>query len=211
MAAPETLGLRDRKRMETRARLEEAAITLVLRDGLEHTTVDAISELADVSPRTFFNYFDSKDACILGFREIQINRETAAAQIAQLDGLDLLESVVRLLVITMDSPIPQTEAKEQRIEILRRFPELVGDLIVRISRFTSELVGAVGDLLERDPQFVPQSPTERLANAELLLSLCGGALRVAIREWVEADTSDSAEELEQRALSLIRGVVAKVR
>ena len=53
---------------ETRARLEEAAVTLVLRDGLEQTTIGTISELADVSPRTFFNYFDSKDSAILGLR-----------------------------------------------------------------------------------------------------------------------------------------------
>ena len=48
MNVGEKTGLRDRKRRETRARLEEAAVTLVLRDGLEQTTIGTISELADV-------------------------------------------------------------------------------------------------------------------------------------------------------------------
>ena len=62
------LGLRERKRAQTRRRLEEAAIDLALRDGLDQVTIEAITERADVSRRTFFNYFDSKDDAILGLR-----------------------------------------------------------------------------------------------------------------------------------------------
>lgn len=72
------ISLQDRKCHETRARLEDAAVTLVLRDGLEHTPVDAISELADDSPRTFFNYFDSKESAIMGLRQLEINDDTTS-------------------------------------------------------------------------------------------------------------------------------------
>ena len=40
------IGLRERKRAQTRRRLEEAAIGLALRDGLDNVTIDAISERA---------------------------------------------------------------------------------------------------------------------------------------------------------------------
>ena len=68
------IGLRERKRAQTRRRLEEAAIGLALRDGLDKVTIDAISERADVSPRTFFNYFDSKDDAILGVSPPDVSR-----------------------------------------------------------------------------------------------------------------------------------------
>ena len=55
-------GLRARKREATHRRLAEAALELFLKDGFEATTVDAIAAAAGVSRRSFFHYFDSKEA-----------------------------------------------------------------------------------------------------------------------------------------------------
>ena len=54
-------GLRDRKKDETRQALREAAHRLFAAKGFSQTTIDDIAEAADVSRRTFFRYFDSKD------------------------------------------------------------------------------------------------------------------------------------------------------
>ncbi len=60
------LGLRERKKLETRKRIAEAALELSERNGFEATTVNDIAEAADVSPRTVFGYFPCKEAIFFG-------------------------------------------------------------------------------------------------------------------------------------------------
>jgi len=54
-------GRRDRKKNETRQALRDAAHRLFAEKGFSQTTIDDITEAADVSRRTFFRYYDSKD------------------------------------------------------------------------------------------------------------------------------------------------------
>ena len=72
------LGLRERKKLERRRRIEAAAIDLFERDGFSATTIEAIAARADIAPRTFFSYFATKEDVVLADYAERLDRIVAA-------------------------------------------------------------------------------------------------------------------------------------
>src|SRR5947209_19542655 len=74
---------RQRRSAETRERLFRAALNLFAQKGFVETTVEDITEAADVGKGTFFNYFPSKDHILLAFGEMQLAKLEAAIETAR--------------------------------------------------------------------------------------------------------------------------------
>ena len=205
-----TPGRRNRKRAQTRARIEAAAIELVLKNGLDSATIDAISERADVSPRTFFNYFESKDAAILGLQSRETDEDALDEQLASGRDLDPIAAVVSLVTATMGvTGRGSTELHRSRVEIMRRHPEILSSQFAQLSARRTRLVEHVGQILPRHPQF--QDDLDAVARANIVLAVCVSATRSAVEEWaqttdidhVRETPADDAEAIEQRAVALV--------
>lgn len=60
---------RERKKEETRRKIMDVAFKLFVEQGFDNTTIDQITEQADVGKGTFYNYFPSKEAVFFDFME----------------------------------------------------------------------------------------------------------------------------------------------
>lgn len=83
---PVPSGRRERHSAERRERLFRAALDLFARKGFEETTVEDITNAADLGKGTFFNYFPSKEHILLAFGEMQLAKLQAAVEEARAKG-----------------------------------------------------------------------------------------------------------------------------
>lgn len=204
MTTPE-LGLRDRKRVETRARLEKAATELVLSEGLDGATVDAICESADVSPRTFFNYFDTKEDAVLGLRDIKLTDEMLHEHRENNAGADVATSVMSLLFLVIEPTIAGSHLHEARMEIIKRHPHLLGRHIAHMTGVGDQVTGAVDDLIRVAGTESGQGSS--IAVAEIIVGLCSAAARAALKEWAAEGNSAEVHHVQSRAVELARKAI----
>jgi AcrR family transcriptional regulator len=204
------VGLRERKRLETRERLETAATEIVLRDGLEHATVDAICAAADVSARTFFNYFDRKEDAVIGVRDGELTDETIADELAAKPNAEPVERVIHLLFRILRPSIASTRLHKARIEIMKAHPELLGRMAAQFTRMTEQLTSAIAPILAQRPEFSDESPDDLAISAEIILALASTASRAALREWAINGNDLPIEAVELRAIQLANNTMEKL-
>jgi AcrR family transcriptional regulator len=98
-------GRRERRSVETRERLFRSALELFARKGFAETTVEDITEAADVGKGTFFNYFPSKDHILLAFGEMQLAKLQSMVEEARRSGEPMPQFLRSLGVRMTQEPI----------------------------------------------------------------------------------------------------------
>ncbi|MCW3819019.1 TetR family transcriptional regulator [Micromonospora sp. DR5-3] len=191
--SPATAGLRDRKKRQTRAALATAALRLVVERGLEHVTVEEISEAADVSSRTFFNYFPSKDDALIGDHAVDTAR--LVARVAEVPPeVSALAAIRTALAEVIDEMQADRELWLLRMEVVTRNPALLPRLAalgVEAERTMTETLAArVG--VPPDHGF-----------PALLTAVTGAAFRTAMLRWAAAGGARSLAELADEAFDAL--------
>ncbi|NDU75457.1 TetR family transcriptional regulator [Actinomadura sp. DSM 109109] len=98
-------GLRERKKMRTRQAIATAALRLFAERGYEETTIADIAAAADVSPRTFFSYFPSKEDVI--FAEIDDRLAEVSERLRRTPGESPMETIRRGIVDVLEAVVAE--------------------------------------------------------------------------------------------------------
>jgi len=178
MASTATASLRERKRIATWDALHEAAATLALEhDSLQSVTVEAIADLANVSPRTFFNYFATKEDAVLGFREPAVSDEVLKS--FRESTAPLVNRTADFYFDVMASSRTLGAGLERRLAIVARHPELS---IRQITHFVrAEQLVREAALEHLTGYVLPDSVPTFAALVDLLVVTSSAALRTASR------------------------------
>ena len=189
-----TSGLRERKKAATRLALHEAALRLVAQHGLDGVSVDDIAARADVSPRTFFNYFASKDDAVLGLDPAELRRtaDALAARPADEPAVEAMRAVQREQAVEMAR---ETELWPLRLQVIEANPGLVGRLVTHFGEADRALASAVAERTGTDVD-ADTLPT-------LLALTAGAVLRTALHRWLTGGFTDSLPRLVDEAWDLL--------
>jgi AcrR family transcriptional regulator len=190
-AAP---GLRERKRQQTRERLTRAAMALFLERGFEATTLDDIAAAADISRRSFFHYFASKEDVVFAWHE-----EITSALIAAVAARPRDESMLAAAENAISAMARQIEPSEAiAMACLKRDnPALQARDQVKYEKLERALADALAKRAGHK--------TEKL-QARLVAMIATGAMRIGGELWADDGAREKPEVLVKRTFAAIRAV-----
>ena len=165
-------GLRERKKRATRHALSEAALRLALDKGIDHLTVEEISEAAGVSARTFFNYFSSKEQALLGDESLFAEPERINALIRDSDSV--LDGLYRVAMASVANSAGKRDQVRMRWQLMERSPALLPRLFAKLDDQRDVLAAAVAARTGASPGD---------AYPQLMAGVAFAAMRVAIVRW----------------------------
>ena len=178
---------RERKKLETRQALEQAALRLFGEKGYDQTTVEDIAEAADVAVRTFFRYFSSKQDVLFG--EVvtdRVNRLRTELANRPADA-DTLASVMAVMDLLDFSPPDEEQQVLARMDLMRRQPSFVSRYLEIIDEMRAVVVQFVAERTGLDPR------------TDLYPLLVGGACAAvwdaSLKLWVESGGTRSFRPL----------------
>ncbi len=187
------LGLRERKKLRTRRELEAVALRLFTERGFDATTVEQIAERVEVTQRTFYRYFPTKEDVVLA---------TFAERLARLE--ELLER-------GHPEQGPIGALREAFLEVARGFEEdRNGSLLrARLIATTPALNARFLQLQARGEATVARVVAGWLrvetddVRPRLIAATAVGAMRAGLGAWVAGDAAGSLSALVGQAFDLV--------
>lgn len=185
---PPDISLRERKKLETRRLIRRVALDLATEHGLEELTVEAIAHGADISPRTFFNYFSHKEDALVTDADAAAEalHSEIVARPADESPLHAIRAVIteKDLFSLMNTDRDRTRARQR---LVQQHPTLTSRQLSQHALMEQSLRAAVAERLGTD-----EASDLRPA---LVAAVAGSVLRVAIQRWTASEESKLSDLL----------------
>jgi AcrR family transcriptional regulator len=181
----DNVGLRERKKAETRRAIGDAALALALERGPADVTVDDIAAAAGVSARTVFNYFGTKEAAILGVdpdrrRQLLDRLEARPSSEAPLPAL---REALRESTVSDDGT--GAVAWRTRARLARQHPQLQTAYLASFASLEDDLTDGIARRVGLDP--------ETDAYPRLVVTVALTAMRVALDHAIDHGLIEGAD------------------
>lgn len=193
MGKPES-SLRERKKKRTREILVAAARQLFLQKGFEKTTVDEIAAAADVSQRTFFRYFATKESIVFSQHEARIAR--LRSLLKRRSNRQPVYASVRAAVLDFaDGYVASRDELLDEYRIVTASPLLVARDVELDTEYEAAIAEALGD-------HEGATPAVR-RRARIVAGALFGTIRATMQEWFAGGGTDDLLRLGTEGLDLI--------
>jgi AcrR family transcriptional regulator len=188
-----TTGLRERKKLATRLALHQAALELVAERGLDRVSVDDIAARADVSPRTFFNYFPSKDDAVIGV-DPEAPRRLAEAFAARAANESPIQALHAVLLARAADMADEPQLWPLRIQVIEAHPVLLARLMAGFAESERALSAAIAERVGM--------PAGALY-PNLLAAVQSAVMRASLSRWRAGDFLVSLPDVVDEAWALL--------
>lgn len=172
-------GLRERKKDATRQALREAALQLAIERGPNNVRVDDIAEAAGVSPRTYNNYYSSREQAIAAAITAEREARISAAVAAQPPDVRLADAVMDAIVEQYNDP---GEHAGDVLLLITTSPTLRDAYLGTAASIEQPLADAIADRLEDADE----------NTARVLAASVAAAVRIALQRWLRPTTGSAA-------------------
>ncbi|CAM4296673.1 TetR family transcriptional regulator [Nocardiopsis rhodophaea] len=199
------MGLRERKKRATRRALQRAAVQLAIERGLEHVTVDDIAAAADVSTRTFFNYFAGKEDALIGDGPPSPGEEARRVFVEGGPTGDLVEDLkVFLLSPILDDQeaLPLLEDLRQRKRLIELEPQLIPRVMATFHEMEQSVAEALAARLGDKPDDL---------RPQLLSTVAAAAIRFTMKRstWSGQEGPENIRAMSDEVFAMLRRALAR--
>src|SRR5262249_31320355 len=205
---PISEGLRERKRRETRVALNQTAIRLCIQRGWENVTVDDIATAANVSPRTFRNYFSTKAEAVAAGHLVRMQHIADELRARPADE-QLWTAITNSVSAQFEPPgqrgkeFPDASPWIERIRFLFTEPAIRGEVLKASASAQSDWAKAIAERIgvSRANELYPQ----------LVAAMVVAVVGVVSERWLVDGPSGSIVPLMRTAFDLVAAGPSEVK
>lgn len=143
------LGLRERKKAQTRAAIQTHALRLIREQGYDATTIEQIINAAEVSESTFFRYFPTKEDVVLQDDFDPLIIQAFKSQPPEVPPIQALRAAFGTVLSSLSSE--QRAEQRERIALVLSAPSLRAAMLDQFSQVMQLLADAIAERASRRP------------------------------------------------------------